>query len=274
MSSTFLYFSMLAVCASLISLSACKKDSAEPAATYGPLTLHFENVVGDRSFSPTAEYTNGAGETYKITTLQYYVSNISLTREDGTVYTMPQDSSYFLVRQSDGESRDIEIPHVPSGNYTRATFNLGVDSMRSCMDVAFRTGDLDILDSATGKSMYWDWNPGYIFYRFEGDAPSAPGMMGQPGGKFYYHVGGFGGKNTRTLNNNRMISLAFPIAAVVKEGRNPEAHILHDVAKALKGPGGTMSFAATPMFHSINAESAKVADNYAQAFVVAHVHND
>lgn len=269
---SFLRFAACGVLALSI-LSSCKKDSADPTGP-GPLTFHLDNVVGSQDLALNTNYTNAAGETFKVTMLQYYISNIQLKREDGTLYTVPQDSSYFLIKEtSEDGDQDCDLRNIPAGKYVGITFTVGVDSLRSRMDVSKRVGALDPADSATGMSMYWDWNPGYIFYRFEGTSPAATGMMGDV---VNVHVGGYGGTPTsRTLNNNRTITLTFPEAAIVNDKRNPEVHTYHDILKSFDGPGGRISFATANMVHSPNSPiSAQVADNYAKSFQVGHVHND
>jgi len=255
-------------------LSSCKKDSADPTGP-GPLTFHLDNVVGSQDLALNARYTNAAGETFRVSTLQYYISNIRLKKEDGTIYTVPQDSSYFFIKETNEDSdQDCDINNIPAGKYVAITFTVGVDSLRSRMDASKRTGVLDPADMEKGGSMYWSWNPGYIAYKFEGSSPVATGMMDTT---INLHVGGYGGTtDTPTENNNRTITLTFPEAAIVNDKRHPEVHTYHDVLKMLDGPGGRISFATTSMVHSpaIGSPASKIADNYARSFQVGHVHND
>src|SRR5690242_15788055 len=61
------------------------------------ITLHFDNVAGDKDLElDSGKYVNAAGEEFSVNILQYFISNIQFTSVDGSVYTIPQDSSYFF----------------------------------------------------------------------------------------------------------------------------------------------------------------------------------
>ena len=71
------------------------------------------------------------------------------------------------------ESQEVVLKNIPAGDYNQITFTIGVDSLRSTMDVSKRPG---VLDPAQGHDgMYWTWNSGYIFFKMEGISPAAPG---------------------------------------------------------------------------------------------------
>ncbi|MFN7115991.1 MAG: MbnP family protein [Saprospiraceae bacterium] len=239
----------------------------------GSLTLEFDNIVGNQDLQlETGSYTNASGEQFSINMFQYYISNIKLKTEEGKEYAIPQDSSYFLVRENVKTSHEITLHNIPAGNYTEVSFVIGVDSLRNTMDPSKRKGVLDIGDENTGKSMYWSWNSGYIFVRIEGTSPQSPQVEdGQP--IFFYHVGGFGGYSTPTINNIRNKNLTFgKDAAEVRKDRNPSVHILVDAMKIFDG-GNTISIAKNPFSH-FTTFSAKIADNYVDMFTYDHIHND
>jgi hypothetical protein len=253
---------------SLIAAS-CSKDNPTPAGT-GTLTLHFDNVVGSSDLKlTTGSYTNSTSETFNVTTLRYFVSNIVLKKTDGTKYTIPQDSSYFLVDEADADSQDILLKNIPAGDYNEITYSIGVDSLRSVSDISKRKGVLD----PTASDMYWAWNPGYIFFKLEGESTAVPDMgMGK---MFYYHIGGYGGLNasSKTFNNIKKITLSLGTdKAQVQSNIAPEIHIYVDVLKVFNG-ATSMSIKAHPMVMFDNY-STTIAGNYASAFQFGHVHND
>ena len=110
-----------------ILLISCKKDVATNYSSNvnGELVVEFDNVVGSSDLQlNTGTYTNATGETFNVSKLKYYVSNFILTKTDGTVYTVPQGSCYFLVDESD--------PAVVPPETTAAVSSLP----RVCMAVA------------------------------------------------------------------------------------------------------------------------------------------
>ncbi|WP_379091843.1 MbnP family protein [Pedobacter sp. UC225_65] len=155
--------------------AACSKNS-EPVPAFNesklaPLSVEFDNIIGDRTLTlnnTTTPYTNAAGEQFTVSQLQYFISNIKLTTASGKTYTVKQDESYFLIKSSDKSTRFAKV-NVPEADYTKLTFTIGVDSLRSTMDIAERKG---VLDPAGGMTdgMYWGWNAGYIFFKFEGNS--------------------------------------------------------------------------------------------------------
>ena len=131
------------LCSLLLASSAavfvgCKKESDPP----GEVDLQFSNVVGTKPLAlDGTAYATPAGETFTVSTLEYYVSNIKLTRSDGTVYAAP--SSYFLVDQSKPASQHLALTGVPAGTYTGVSFVLGVDSTMTKADPLALTGALN-----------------------------------------------------------------------------------------------------------------------------------
>jgi len=250
--------------------NACKKDDPSDIdpTRKGNLRISFENVVGNQSLQlNSGSYQNALGESFNVTMLNYYISNISLVDENGNVYTVPQNESYFLVKQDVSASKSITIPNVPEGNYTSIRYTIGVDSLRSTMPIADRTGVLDPADG--GQGMYWMWNSGYIFMKFEGTSTAASG------GDIKYHIGGFGGYSSPTINNIKNVDLSFGAeAAEVREANSsgPQLHIKADVLRLFTG-STDVSFAANPVVMS-GAYSGNIANNYVNMFTVDHVHND
>ena len=253
----------------ILIFSACKKDSvATDSTTKAMLTIQFDNVAGDKNLQlNTGNYSNEAGEQFNVSLLQYFISNIKVKTAAGVEYVIPQDSSYFLVSESNPSTQFVKVK-VPQGDYASISFVLGVDSLRSTMDIDKRTG---VLDHSGGHDdgMYWGWNSGYIFFRMEGIAPAAPvDPSGQR--KYRYHIGGFGGYSAPTINNIRTISVDLNAGGVakVRAGRQPNIHLMVDVLKAFKG--ASIATNPTVMFSEF---SGKIADNFTGMFHHDHTEN-
>jgi hypothetical protein len=248
--------------------ASCKKESTNPynASTKANLTVEFDNIAGASDLQlNTGTYTNASGEKLTVTKLKYYVSNFILTKTDGTVYTVPQDSCYFLVDESDATTHE-PLLKVPEGEYNTLSFVLGVDSLRNTKDVSLRTGVLD--PTATGGDMYWSWNSGYIFFKIEGTSPAAA-----MGGSFMYHIGGFGGYSTKTFNNIKQVTIDLTDrgTAKVKSGKQTNIHLMVDILKMFTGTN-TVSIAAHPMV-MVDAYSTSIADNFIAMFRHDHTEN-
>lgn len=258
---------ILLACAAIFIFSSCKKDAAPEYNNdvKAPLSVEFDNIVGSDDLQlNTGTYTNASGEDFTVTKLKYYVSNFVLTKMDGTVYTVPQDSCYFLIDESD-EATHEPILNIPEGEYKTVSFLIGVDSLRNTMDVSHRTGVLD--PSGAGADMYWGWNSGYIFFKMEGTSPAST-----MGGDFMYHIGGFGGYTSATINNIKKVTLDLTARGTpkVKTGKETNIHLMVDLLKVFTG-STNLSIADYPMV-MFDPYSTNIADNYAN--MIRHDHTE
>jgi hypothetical protein len=268
----------------VFALAACSKnEEVVPEfvnTNLAPFSIEFDNIVGDRTFSINntgSLYTNSSREKFSISMLQYFISNVQLATADGKSYIVNPDSSYFLISGSDKATRFARI-RVPEGDYTKLTFTLGVDSLRSTMGLDKRTG---VLDPAAGGShdgggMYWGWNSGYIFFKFEGNSPViSDNVNGDPTGKkqFKYHIGGFGGYSAPTINNIKRITVDLNTAGIakVRKDRQSNVHLFVDVSKVFNGKN-SFKIAEHPnvMFSDY---SVNIAGNLAEMFRHDHTEN-
>jgi hypothetical protein len=240
-----------------------------------------DHIIGDQSFNLSTWYINPNGDSVKFSTLKYFVSNIKLGKADGSFFTVPKDSCYFLVSQELESSKLLEIKNVPAGDYTNIQFSLGVDSLKSRAPLAERNGALDPTGGMT-NGMYWSWNSGYIFFKMEGISPKARlDTAFTKERTFFYHIGFYGYKgadaefpNIQALNNLKTISLSKSGSTLqVRKDKEVEAHLKLDVAKVWKSSTYNLNVATDPdiMFDD---RSLKVSGNYSQAFSLDHVHND
>lgn len=237
----------------------------------GKLRIEFDNVVGDKNLVLNGvTYKNASGEDFIVTKFNYFISNIKLTKSDGSIFVVPQDSSYFLIKEDTKASQFVTLNNVPLGEYTAAEFMVGIDSARNTAPIEKRQGILDPAGSMMDDGMYWAWNSGYIFVKLEGTS-----SKGNPvNGKFYYHIGLFGGYNERTVNNTKVIQIDFgSLKAPVTTSDTPEVHFLVDVLKIFDGKATNIKIAE---YNSIMGgqplKSQEIADNYTEMFTLDHIH--
>jgi len=275
---------VLLLCTVALIISACsKKDDVAPEfeeSNLAPFSVEFDNIVGERTLAlnnMSSLYTNASGERFSISMLQYFISNIKLSTADGKSYTVNPDSSYFLIKGADKATRFAKVK-VPEGDYSKLSFTLGVDSLRSTMDISKRTGVLDPAANGDHDSggMYWGWNSGYIFFKMEGNSSViSDDVNGDPTGKkqFKYHIGGFGGYSAPTINNVKTITVDLTTAGIakVRKDRQSNVHLFVDVMKVFNGKN-PFSIAAHPnvMFSDY---STNIAVNLTEMFKHDHTEN-
>jgi hypothetical protein len=274
---------LLTMCSVLLMASCSKNEDITPdfeEKNLAPFSIEFDNIVGERTFSINntgSLYTNGAGEKFSISMLQYFISNIKVSTAEGKTYTVPQEKSYFLIDGAEKATRFTKV-EVPEGDYTKVTFTLGVDSLRSTMDLSKRSGVLDPAAGGghDGGGMYWGWNSGYIFFKYDGNSDVISNdVKGDPTGKkqFKYHIGGFGGYSAPTINNIKTITIDLNKAGIarVRRDRNSNVHLFVDVMKVFNGTNN-FSIAAHPnvMFSDY---SVNIAKNLTEMFTHDHTEN-
>lgn len=259
---------------SALVFGACRKDKNDDVIEgTGSITLEFDNKAGSEDLVFGKNYRTPHGDTINFSLFNYFISNIELIDDKGGVYTVPQNESYFLCKHDVPDSRKITIPNVPAGNYTAVRFMIGVDSLKSAAPLEQRTGVLDPVTGAAG--MYWAWNSGYIFVKMEGTSPQAPMNANLGFRAVRYHIGGFGGYSSPTINNIKVVTLDMHHGDVAKVRRDktPEVHIEADVLEIFDNPT-RINLAVNPAVVHFAPFSVTLADNYVDMFHIDRVHND
>ncbi len=252
----------------MLSVSSCKKDEAAADSGKGNLEIEIDHLAGTEGLVLGTKYVTAGGDTVSVSKFQYFVSNIVLIKSDNSEYVVPQDKSYFLVKESSVSSKLLTLTDIPSADYKGFRFTIGVDSARSRMEESERTGALD--KGAAALDMYWSWNEGYIFFKLEGNSPQAVSMMDTADG-VTLHVGGYGYNGSpNNLRTAEIISANG--VATVRSNVTPEMHVIVNVLDVFDGPvkldlaGHAMTMGGT--------YASVVADNYKDIFKLSHIHND
>ncbi|MFZ4567400.1 MAG: MbnP family protein [Bacteroidota bacterium] len=137
-------------------LASCANDNVSPITKKGgSVIINIDNVIGNQNLKYDTSYSIASGEKYTIKKLKYYISNIQFMKSDGSVTTLQQDSSYFLVDESNAASMVLSLPQVEIGKYKAVRLMIGVDSAKSMAPLEKRQGVLDM--SGLGQDMYWTW---------------------------------------------------------------------------------------------------------------------
>ncbi|WP_443939111.1 MbnP family protein [Pedobacter sp. MW01-1-1] len=252
------YSYILAILCPIILFSACKKDVEIATESKGAFNLQFENLVnGNPLVLNTTIYKNAKGEDFTIRTFKYYISNIKLSKADGSSYLIPE--SYFLVDASKEESSLITLKDIPAADYTKIEYTIGVDYARNFAGA--QTGALDPING-----MFWTWNSGYIFVKLEGTSPVSVAAANA----LTFHIGGVLDPNNTIRTFSAEINSSNPLR--IREDKKPQMHIMVNAAAMFTGKTD-ISF-ATLNFTMGGANSVIVADNYAKGmFRLDHIHN-
>jgi hypothetical protein len=234
-----------------ISLFSCSNDD-EVISGNGNLKLEFDNTYGTANFAFNTEYTNSNGEKVKATQLKYIVSNIVLTKADGTTFTYPKSSSYFIVDEATAASQILNLANVPAADYKSVKFGVGVDRAQ------WELG-------ATGQGDF-----GYKFVAFEGNATSS--TLTTPR-NYRVHTGKVVVNNVETYNYAE-ITIQFPSVAKVRTTITPQVHIIADAKKIVDGENKIDLTTGTSGDIMGGDRLALIMANVSKMFTIDHVHND
>lgn len=249
-----------------ISLFSCSNDD-EVISGNGNLKLEFDNVYNANNLAFNTPYTNSNGEVVKINKLKYIVSNIVLTKADGTTFTLPKSQSYFIVDEATAASALLNLPNIPAANYTKVSFGIGVDQAQFNLGA---TGQGNFLALAQTAGMMWSWSAGYKFLAFEGTFISSTVTTAT---SFMVHTG-----QTGTDYNYTTVTLNLPTNALVRTTITPQVHIMADISKVLDGSNKISLTASNGMGMGAMIMSGDklplITSNLPTMFSVEHVHND
>ncbi|ELY1979319.1 hypothetical protein ABF176_001531 [Flavobacterium psychrophilum] len=261
---------IMAIMALVLVFASCSKneDPINVITGEGRVGLEFDNVFGSSNLILNTQVnTTSQGEKLKISECKYIVSNIVLTKDDGSIYVYPKANSYFIIDEAKETSRKIVLKSIPAGNYTKVTFGIGVDEAQFRLGA---TGQGDFLTQAQDAGMMWSWSAGYKFVMFEGMFTSPTATTDT---SFMVHTG-----KIAAAYNYKEVTINFPQNATVRTTITPDVHIFADVAKIIDGTNkiklsdnnrngmGAMIMGG--------ANLPLITSNLSEMFVVDHVHND
>ena len=252
----------------VITITACSNNDNETITGTGALALEFDNAFKNNNLILISQTnTTASNEVLTISTAKYIVSNIVLTKEDGTIFAYPKSESYFIIDEATPASLITKLQNIPAGNYTKVTFGIGIDKAQWELGA---TGQGDFLGKAQAAKMMWSWTAGYKFLALEGTFTSNTITTPTP---FMIHTG-----QTGTAYNYTQITLDLPTKALVRTNISPDIHIITDLSKIVDGQNtiklsdNTMGGMGAMIMGGTMLES--ITTNVSKMFRVDHVHND
>ncbi len=148
---------------------ACEEDQTSTATD---ITLNFKGLYGDQPLVMfDDEYTYEDNMDLKFQLFQFYISEVSLLKEDksqtdGTMLTEIDLVSFdgFTSLEQAQEGVNIAIKDIPKGEYSGIKIGLGVPADLN----ATQPGDYNPPHPLDNH--YWSWARGFVFAKVEGNA--------------------------------------------------------------------------------------------------------
>lgn len=237
-------------------LSACKKENSEESPSMAWIAIRFHPTINRDDIQLNTNYTNIYSENFTFTTFRFYTGQYQLkARSQGTSQQV-SGGRYWLADLKEPSTMSVEASLLP-GSYNQLNFLLGVDSARNVSGV--KAGDLDPV-----QGMFWTWNSGYIYFKFEGNATVSP----EPNGKFEYHFGGFRYPNSAIRNFTA--ALTDPKFWDLSGGDTLQININIAPGQFFSAPY-PLRISTTPVCTTPGPLAASIADNLAAAFQLTNV---
>ncbi len=221
-------------------------DAQSKAADF---TLRFKNTANGNSLVLLdSTYKNTFGESYQVTKLKYYISNIHLTGKQSNY----KSKEVFLLNAAGSDSATFQLK---PGIYTELRFMLGVDSILNCSGA--QDGALDPLNG-----MFWTWNSGYVYFKMEGYSTSSTADLQ----RIEHHIGGYRGINKA----DRQIELTLKEPIVIKDGDTKAIFIQVDLDKYWQGKSD-IKIAENALIMFPGELAKKSADNFSGMFSIISI---
>jgi hypothetical protein len=114
-------------------LSCCKNDDPDIQEPSGKIIFNFLHYCdGAPLYLDSTIYVNEAGNLYEVNEIQYFISDVTLYRNDGKKVMLTKENDIYYV--------DTDIPAtnkwqvfdpIPEGTYTGITFTFGINDKKN-----------------------------------------------------------------------------------------------------------------------------------------------
>ncbi len=220
------------------------------AQNHGNLLLRFHVMANNKALVlADSSYTNAFNESYNISRLKFYISNINTAGNQLKEY----NKEIYLLENG---ITDSVWANVLPGAYHKLYFTVGVDSALN--NSGAQEGVLDPLNG-----MFWTWNSGYIFFKMEGYSNASTADLQ----RIEHHIGGY----RSPFNAARLIELNLPASLIVTEGSSSTIDIKLNLDNYWNGLH-SIKIAEQALIMSPGNQASKIADNFQNMFSITSVH--
>jgi hypothetical protein len=180
----------------LVLLTAC---TTETLTHTSGMNLSLQTTYRGQIFTTPGLIKDSLGNHIQLEVVRTYISDITLFPKDGgEPVVLP---GIYLFDQGEGNPDRI-IKDIPIGDYEAFSVSIAIDSLTNATTLPADYPDDHPL--GIGANMHWDWNTGYIFFKYEGRMDTTFNDVFDH--FFIYHVGLDENARTKTFNKNLKIS--------------------------------------------------------------------
>ncbi len=223
------------------------------AASAATLQIQITPKVFGGDLQPASlRYQTSAGETFSVTRVSYFVSDVALQRDDGSWLEFSNSVEWFDFERN----RDsIRIDQVPPGEFRTVRFLVGLDPEKNHTDIAKIPAESPLNPDV--NNLYWGWQTNYIFMALEGLWRNSSGELDG----WAYHL-------ARDTNSVRIT-----LAATMQITNETKLQLDFDLANVLNAPRPLSFVKDGSSTHSRDGDpvAAALVENLPSAFRVSKI---
>lgn len=112
---------------------SCSTDDPEPEDTSGKLKLELlHKVNGNDLIFDSMMYINEAGNNYLVNEIQYFISDVTLHKSDGSTLILNNWENIHYIDTDIDESKTISfMDDITPGEYNKLSFTFGIDEEKN-----------------------------------------------------------------------------------------------------------------------------------------------
>ncbi len=162
----------------LLILTACNKGSNKDDP--GKLNLYFTHLADGSTLEfDTLKYLNAAGNPYLVSEIQYFISDVTVYRDDGTAFLLDSGEDIHYVDTDLPDTWNYALPDdIEPGTYDSISFTFGINEEKNKSQLFVNPPE---------SNMFWPelLNGGYHYMKLNGKWKSAGDTI-RP---FNFHMG-------------------------------------------------------------------------------------
>jgi len=199
------------------------------------VNLTIKHMLGTTPFAFSTASSNNLSQSFNITRVEYYISQISIIHDGGKLLSVP--NKYILANGSANVNEELGTFAVT--NVEGIKFYIGVETPANNADPSLWPSTHPLAPKS--PSMHWGWSSGYRFIALEGKSGSSLTTT--------FEMHGLGNPNyfQQTI-----------MATGVNSGSNVTINLDADYTQALYG----INVASGPIDHGVDATDLDVIKNF------------
>jgi hypothetical protein len=117
----------------LFTTTGCKDDDQNITFDAGKIVFHFLHYCdGNPLIYDSTMYTNEAGNVYQVNEIQYFISDVTLHKQDGGKVMLTKENDIYYIDTDIPSTHTWQVPDsIPVGNFNSVSFTFGISKQKN-----------------------------------------------------------------------------------------------------------------------------------------------